>query len=77
MTRRKCPKCGSNSVAKILYGYMNISEELDKELKEKRTFLGGCNVSLINPKWFCNKCSFGWNGTLDKPRSCLGNKILY
>ncbi len=64
MARRKCPKCGSNSVARILYGYPIPSEELEKELEEGRIIMGGCCIPEFPTKWFCNQCSFGWNSRL-------------
>lgn len=38
----KCPRCGSKSIAKILYGEPRYSEELKKKLATGKITLGGC-----------------------------------
>ena len=55
-----CPECGSNNVAKILYGYIAFDSELEKDLEAGKIALGGCCVSGIDPKWECNKCGHRW-----------------
>jgi hypothetical protein len=54
--KQKCPKCGSANVAQIIYGLTTPSEELKKDIKEKRVTLGGCMVYDGAPEWRCNKC---------------------
>ncbi len=53
---KKCPHCGSKKVAKILYGLPAFSKELEKELKEGKTVLGGCVVTDCDPTWQCTDC---------------------
>jgi len=36
MKKKSCPKCGSNDVAAILWGYAILNEELEKELKHRK-----------------------------------------
>jgi primosomal protein N' len=38
---RKCPNCGSKSIAEILYGMPAYSEDLQKKMDEGTMFLGG------------------------------------
>lgn len=66
-----CPKCGSKSTARIIYGLPELSEELIKEINRKKIRLGGCNILngklrdgtivSLSPKYYCNECgkSFG------------------
>ncbi len=56
----KCPFCGSESIAEILYGMPAFSEELDRELEQKKIILGGCIISEDSPEFHCNKCHREW-----------------
>ncbi|MFC2159233.1 hypothetical protein ACFLQS_00750 [Actinomycetota bacterium] len=61
MKKRKCPKCNSDKVTKILYGLM-ISKML-KEYEDKHkvdAVTGGCIVWPDNPKWHCKDCENEW-----------------
>ena len=52
----KCPACGSNRVADILYGLPDFSDELCAELDAGRTVLGGCCLTGDDPEWQCVEC---------------------
>jgi len=52
----KCPKCGSERVARILYGEPMGSEALMADLKAGRIVLGGCCITGDDPKWQCLEC---------------------
>lgn len=57
----KCPQCGHRPVGTILYGLPDFSEELQAELRDGRTVLGGCCVEPEHDStWECSKC--GWQG---------------
>ena len=56
----KCPRCGKNSIAKILWGLPADMEFLEKKLARKEIVLGGCCVSVDDPKWQCNSCHHKW-----------------
>lgn len=34
-----------------------FSEDLERDLEEGRIVLGGCVISIENPRWHCNECS--------------------
>ena len=53
---RKCPECGHSPLASILYGEPSFSEQLQRELNEGRTTLGGCCVTEGDPVWECTHC---------------------
>ena len=56
----KCPECGSGKVVNVIYGYMELSEDLKKKLDAGRTRLGGCCVSEDSHVWECNSCHHEW-----------------
>jgi len=52
--RNPCPVCGSRSVAKILYGEPDLSEDLMRRVGSGEVTLAGC---IVWPeRWYCNKC---------------------
>jgi len=55
---RKCPKCNSNKVIPILYGYPPV--DLWEKEKRGEVKLGGCIVTSDNPKWYCKDCGNEW-----------------
>lgn len=59
----KCVKCGSNNTAEYLYGMPLMDEALEKDLAEHKVVLGGCMVSELNPRYYCNECKndFGYS----------------
>jgi hypothetical protein len=52
----KCPVCGSNEIARILYGMPAFNEQLIEELRIGKVTLGGCIVKPDNPLWICLNC---------------------
>lgn len=60
MTQLKytCPKCKSNEVVDIVYGYP--SEETLKSWHSKKIELGGCIIRPTNPVHKCVKCNHRW-----------------
>lgn len=56
---RKCPKCGSRNVIKILYGEPT-GEALFMEAQGKIK-LGGCLITDIDPEYYCNNFENEWN----------------
>ena len=55
----KCPECGSENAAKIVYG-LPSKESMEKIEDEEnpKVVLGGCCVGP--EKWSCNDCEFEW-----------------
>ncbi|HGY54210.1 MAG TPA: hypothetical protein ENK44_00780 [Caldithrix abyssi] len=53
---KKCPVCGSERIANIVYGYLDFTKQLEKEIEEGKIALGGCLVELGNPLWQCADC---------------------
>jgi len=53
---RKCPECGSISIASILYGMPFLDEKLQADLDNGRVVLGGCCRTDNDPVWKCNSC---------------------
>jgi len=63
---RKCPECGSNRIARVMYGMPEYSEKMAKEIDEKRLILGGCCVTEDDPPWQCVDCDIGLYKKSDK-----------
>ena len=60
---KKCPKCGADSIAEILYGMVSpCDKDLNKKLNAGKIILGGCLVHTDkeNPQWYCNNCNHKW-----------------
>lgn len=55
-----CPSCGSTDVAKYLYGYVALDDELEQQLEEGKIILGGCAISDDAPEYCCNVCGNEW-----------------
>jgi len=59
LNKPTCPKCKSNNVAQIFWGYANI-ESMEESLEKKEIVLGGCMVTDNDPEWECNDCGNRW-----------------
>ncbi len=55
-----CPKCGSERVARILYGLPIFNDELKRKLETGEVVLGGCMVTGDDPSWHCAECGHQW-----------------
>lgn len=51
-----CPRCGSSSVAKYLWGMPCFNERLQRDLDASLVALGGCCITDDDPEWHCNAC---------------------
>jgi ribosomal protein L37AE/L43A len=65
---RKCPRCGSERIARILYGLPALSDALREELETRRTVPGGCIVTGNDPRWRCTDCG----NEMGHPRGASG-----
>ncbi len=54
----KCPKCGSNNYAEILYGLPVLYDELEDDSNNNKVLLVGCILFKDSPKYYCNNCGF-------------------
>lgn len=52
----KCPKCGSQRVARIQHGLPVYTEKLKRDLDEGRVVLGGCCATREDASWKCVDC---------------------
>lgn len=52
----RCPKCGGQDVAKILYGLPAFDTKLEEDFRCGRIILGGCEEGVNNHHWHCNTC---------------------
>jgi len=51
-----CPHCGSEIVAKALYGLTEIDETLQEEIDSEKILLGGCVKLPSSFDYYCIKC---------------------
>jgi len=56
----ECPACRSRRVVQILYGFPDLTPELQRALDEERAVLGGCVVFEDAPRWHCMACAQRW-----------------
>lgn len=56
---KRCPKCGSLNVIKILYGMPSHEAFILSE--EGKIKLGGCCITGSDPEYFCKGCENEWN----------------
>ena len=59
-TPAECPACHSPRVAAIVYGLMEFTPELERDLEEGRIVLGGCEVTEESKRWECVDCCHSW-----------------
>ncbi|MGG7145301.1 hypothetical protein ACQPVA_00780 [Clostridium butyricum] len=64
MSKKLCPKCGSEKIIPILYGYP--TKEMFEDSDNDECILGGCCIAsteevenLLN-KYHCRECGFEW-----------------
>ena len=60
----KCTQCNGTSVAEIIYGLCEITNELEQAINKKQIILGGCLIGNNDFKWECNNCGEKW-GVVD------------
>ncbi len=73
---RKCPRCGSERIAEILYGMPDLSGELRLDLEAGRVVLGGCEVTGNDPRWRCIRCSYEMGHLRGASGAALGDDDL-
>ena len=56
MNRAICPSCGSNRVAKVLYGISEIDKDLQDLIDEEKILLGGCMILPNSFNYYCINC---------------------
>lgn len=54
--KMKCSKCDSTKIARILYGFPEFSDKLEKQIDRGAITLGGCCVTGNDPKYECVTC---------------------
>lgn len=64
-----CPSCGSDKIMEILYGLPVITQQTQKELKQKAITLGGCMVDDNAPLWMCEVCNYKFDHPVNKDQA--------
>ena len=55
-SRTSCPVCGSNNIARYLYGMPAMDEKLERDIEDNKVICAGCCVSPDDPRYHCNDC---------------------
>jgi hypothetical protein len=55
---KKCGKCGSKDVVRIMYGYP--TDEIFIKYEKGEVELGGCCQENNAPNWHCKACENEW-----------------
>jgi hypothetical protein len=55
-----CPRCSSKDIADIVYGFIELSEDLDNSIQTGEVELGGCCIGSESPNYKCNSCNNQW-----------------
>ena len=65
MSKRRCPKCNSENVIYIHYGFIDEPSAIER-IKKDEFATGGCCIDEDSPKWQCRDCNkeFGKAGNL-------------
>lgn len=56
----RCPSCGSDRSANVLYGRVRITKQIREDLEAGRVVLGGCVLPSVTPQWHCLECGEEW-----------------
>jgi hypothetical protein len=67
---KKCPKCGYEKIAEILWGNPAWSKKLEKDLAAGKVALGGCCVEENNDQWQCGSCKHEWGRRKTSTKKC-------
>lgn len=64
----KCPKCGSDKIASVLYGMPAFDEELGAKIDAGDVVLNGCEIVLGDPMhpYECGECGFRFDEEMAK-----------
>jgi rubredoxin len=52
-----CPACGSNRIARIVYGLPSSSPRLMERVEKGEIVFGGCCITRDDPSWNCPDCN--------------------
>ena len=60
---KSCPKCKSNMIIDIVYGYPG--DKLLSDASESKVKLGGCVIWGDDPEYTCKSCGYNFSGLDD------------
>ena len=56
----RCPKCGSNDLAEILYQPVKMTEELLQQIQAKKVLIRNEPKPANPPRYYCYYCGYEW-----------------
>lgn len=67
MPKITCPNCQSKNTCRILYGLLEMDDELEAEAEAGRVHFGGCVISFDDPNRHCNDCETHFDTKTPRP----------
>ena len=56
----RCPKCGSSDLAEIVYGPVEMTEELLRQVQAKIILIRNETPPENPPRYYCYHCGYEW-----------------
>ncbi|MHC4289391.1 MAG: hypothetical protein ACYSOF_04255 [Planctomycetota bacterium] len=56
----RCPKCGSGDLAEIVYGPVEMTEDLLLKVQAKKVLIRNEPVPENPPRYYCFHCGYEW-----------------
>lgn len=56
----RCPKCGSMDIAEIIYGPVEMTDELMQRIQLRRVVVRNEPAPEHPPEFYCNYCQYEW-----------------
>jgi hypothetical protein len=72
--KAKCPRCDSSRQSLIVYGLVEMTDDLRAQLNAGAVALGGSTIRRSNPEWLCRDCGCRWGRSLQS-RSIIKREI--
>ena len=56
----RCPKCGSKDIAEIIYGSVEMTEALLRQVQAKKVLIRNEPKPESPPQYYCYYCGYEW-----------------
>jgi hypothetical protein len=56
----RCPKCGSADIAEIIYGPVEMTDELLLQVQAKKVLIRNEHKPNNPPRYYCYYCGYEW-----------------
>jgi hypothetical protein len=73
-SKARCPRCDSSCQSLIVYGFVEMTDDLRERLSSGTVALRGCEIRRHNPEWLCRDCGNRW-GRSTQSRAIIKREI--